>query len=53
MFNIWVDYPSYEEELDIVKATTTDNKIEVNNVMDAEEIIFFQRIKRIYIIENK
>jgi MoxR-like ATPase len=46
MFNVWVDYPSYEEELDIVKATTTDNKIEVNNVMDAEEIIFFQNLIR-------
>jgi len=25
MFNIWVDYPSYEEELAVVKATTSDN----------------------------
>ena len=26
MFNIWVDYPNYEEELAIVKATTTDTE---------------------------
>jgi MoxR-like ATPase len=27
MFNIWVDYPSYIEELAIVKSTTSDNKV--------------------------
>lgn len=46
MFNIWVDYPSFQEEVDVVKATTTDKKVAVNSVMDAEEIKYFQQLVR-------
>jgi MoxR-like ATPase len=46
MFNIWVDYPTYAEELAIVKATTTDLNVQVNNVMSGEEIVFFQNLIR-------
>ncbi|MBW6482699.1 MAG: AAA family ATPase [Vicingaceae bacterium] len=46
MFNIWVDYPTYAEELSIVKATTTDLNVQVNNVMSGEEIVFFQNLIR-------
>ncbi len=46
MFNVWVDYPKYEEELEIVKNTTIDKKVELNKVMDAEEIIYFQKLIR-------
>jgi MoxR-like ATPase len=46
MFNVWVDYPKYEEELEIVKNTTTDKKVELNKVMSAAEIIYFQKLIR-------
>ncbi len=46
MFNIWLDYPSFEEELNIVKATTTNFKAEVNEIMDGDEIMFFQQLVR-------
>lgn len=46
MFNIWVDYPSYQEELSIVKATTSDTDAHVKNVMNGEEIVFFQNLIR-------
>ena len=46
MFNIWVDYPSFQEEVDVVKATTTDKKVDVNSVMNAEEIKYFQQLVR-------
>jgi MoxR-like ATPase len=46
MFNIWVDYPKYAEELAIVKSTTTDNHVELNHIMSAEEIVFFQNLIR-------
>jgi MoxR-like ATPase len=46
MFNIWVDYPKYEEELAIVKNTTTDTTVQLNKIMDAKEIIFFQQLIR-------
>ncbi len=53
MFNIWVDYPSYVEELAIVKATTSDTKTELRKVLNAEEIMFYQElIRRIPVADN-
>ncbi len=46
MFNVWVDYPKYKEELSIVKNTTTDKQVQLNKVMSAEEIIYFQKLIR-------
>ncbi|MDF1672314.1 MAG: MoxR family ATPase [Vicingaceae bacterium] len=46
MFNVWVDYPKYEEELAIVKNTTSNFTADVNNIMSAEEIVFFQDLIR-------
>lgn len=46
MFNIWLDYPSLAEELNIVKATTGTLKVELNKIMDGEEILFFQELVR-------
>lgn len=53
MFNIWVDYPSYIEELAIVKSTTSDNKVTLNHILNAEEIIHYQDlIRRIPVTDN-
>ena len=53
MFNIWVDYPSYVEELAIVKATTADTKINLRKVLTGEEIINYQElIRRIPVADN-
>src|SRR5690554_5990474 len=46
MFNIWVDYPTFEEEMSIVKATTQDIKISIQQIMSSEEIIRFQALIR-------
>lgn len=46
MFNIWLDYPSFEEELNVVKNTTTDQKVQLNKIMSGEEIIYFQHLVR-------
>ncbi|MEM9896296.1 MAG: MoxR family ATPase [Bacteroidota bacterium] len=46
MFNLTVDYPSIEEEIEIVKRTTTNEKPQVNPVLTHEEIIFFQNLVR-------
>lgn len=46
MFNIWVDYPSYENEIEIVKSTTSGQEIELKKILSAEEIIFFQELIR-------
>lgn len=46
MFNIWVDYPSLQEEIDVVKSTTSNHKVSVNAVVSAEEIIAYQALIR-------
>ncbi len=53
MFNIWVDYPSYIEELAIVKSTTSDVKVDLNPVLTGEQIINYQQlIRRIPVADN-
>jgi MoxR-like ATPase len=53
MFNIWVDYPSYADELAVVKATTADNAPEVSPIMNAEEILAYQHlVRRIPVADN-
>ena len=53
MFNIWVDYPSYDEELEIVKKTTSDVKEQLKFVLSTDEIIAFQDlIRRIPVADN-
>jgi MoxR-like ATPase len=46
MFAIKLDYPSFEEEVQVVKATTTDHKASVNALFSADEIIAFQNVIR-------
>jgi MoxR-like ATPase len=46
MFNIWLDYPSFQEELNIVKSTTNDQKVTLQKIMSAEEIVYFQHLVR-------
>jgi MoxR-like ATPase len=46
MFNIWLDYPNFEEELNVVKNTTTDQKVQLNKIMSGEEIMYFQHLVR-------
>ena len=43
IFNILLKYPSYEEELEIVKRTTVANSIKLNPIL-TEEIIKFQNV---------
>ena len=53
MFNIKLDYPTYEEEIQVVKATTSPQKIELNNIVTGDQILFFQDlIRKIPIADN-
>ncbi|MGJ5641231.1 AAA family ATPase [Formosa sp. S-31] len=53
MFAIHLDYPTFQEEVDVVKATTSDRQAEVNALFTAEEIIGFQHlIRRIPVADN-
>ena len=46
MFNIEVDYPSFQEEIKIIEETTGVSDIKLDVVINQEEIIFFQELIR-------
>src|SRR5262249_28752814 len=46
MFNIKVDYPSRAEEIQIMKATTGVQKVELTPVLDGKQIAKFQEVVR-------
>lgn len=53
MFAIKLDYPSFEEEVDVVKRTTSDEKKTINPLFTSQEIIDFQHlIRRIPVADN-
>ena len=53
MFAIKLDYPSFAEEVQVVKSTTTDYKASVNSLFTAQEIIEYQNlIRRIPVTDN-
>ncbi|TWO31813.1 MoxR family ATPase [Seonamhaeicola sediminis] len=53
MFAINLNYPSFDEEVEVVKATTNDEIIEVKPLFTAEEILSFQHvIRRIPVADN-
>ena len=53
MFNIELGYPTYAEELSIVKNTTSDRKHTVNKVLHAADIQAFQElVRRVPVADN-
>ncbi|MEO1051330.1 MAG: MoxR family ATPase [Bacteroidota bacterium] len=53
MFNVFLDYPSYENEVDIVKNTTSDVQQEAGHILSGEQIQYFQQlIRKVPIADN-
>ncbi len=53
MFNVWLDYPSFDEEVLVVKNTTADISEDLNVVLSAKDIIYFQKlIRKIPVADN-
>ncbi len=53
MFNVPLDYPSYEEEIAVVKGTTSVQDFKLEHVVTGPQILFFQQlIRRIPIADN-
>jgi len=53
MFNVMLDYPKYEEELQIVKQTTSGVSATLNKIMNSEDIIKYQElIRKIPVADN-
>ena len=53
MFNLWLDYPSFEEEVKIVKNTTGNLIPEVKDTITTEDILKFQHlVRRVPVADN-
>ena len=53
MFSVYLDYPSYEEEVEVVRRTTSNVDVVVENVVSKDEIIRFQKIlRKIPVVDN-
>jgi MoxR-like ATPase len=53
MFSVWLDYPKYEDEITIVKNTTSNLQFDLNTVISNDEILYFQDlIRKIPINDN-
>lgn len=53
MFSLWLNYPSFEEEIRIVKTTTSNYNPNLNIVISQKELIEYQNlIKRVPVADN-
>ncbi len=53
MFNLWLDYPSFDEEVEIIRTTTAENKFKLNKIISDEEIGRYQDlVRRVPVSEN-
>lgn len=53
MFAINLEYPSFQEEVEVVKSTTSDHTAQINPLFSAQEIVDFQHlIRRIPVADN-
>ncbi len=53
MFNIPLDYPSYQEEVWVVKSTTSNEKYVLKNILTGDQILNFQSlVRKIPIADN-
>ncbi len=53
MFSIYLDYPSFDEEVEVVKSTTSDVTKQVKSIFSAEDILSLQHlVRRIPVADN-
>ncbi len=46
MFNVWLDYPTFEEEIQVVKSTTSNAVQNLSKLLNNEQILYFQKLVR-------
>ncbi len=53
MFNLWLDYPTFEEEVKIVQSTTSEYSPKLSKIITAGQIIKFQDlIRKVPVAQN-
>jgi MoxR-like ATPase len=46
MFSLWLDYPSFDDELTVVKNTTSAFEVKLKTIIEKNEILEFQKLIR-------
>lgn len=46
MFNIPLDYPAYQDEIEVVRSTTSDKVANLRHILNADQIMYFQQLVR-------
>ncbi|TDI70613.1 MAG: AAA family ATPase [Bacteroidetes bacterium] len=46
MLNLWLDYPTFDQEVEIVRTTTSAREVEVNHVMSGADLLSYQHLIR-------
>ena len=53
MFNVNLDYPSFEEEVEVVRTTTSDRQVALQVMLEAREILYYQDlVRRVPVTDN-
>lgn len=53
MFNLWLEYPSFKEEVKVVQTTTSQYNPELKKVLNAQDIVKFQElVRRVPVADN-
>lgn len=53
MFNLWLDYPGFDDEVSIVKTTTSEYVPELKKIISGEDIMIFQNlVKKVPVADN-
>ena len=53
MFNLWLDYPNFDEEIEIIKRTTSSEIPSLNKTIDANKILSLQNlVRRVPVADN-
>jgi len=53
MFNLWLNYPTYKEEIAIIKSTTSEIIPKLKKVVSKSELIEFQKlVKKVPVADN-
>ncbi len=53
MLNLWLDYPSFEQEVDVVRSTTSARTVTVNPVISGSDLLLFQAfVRQIPVADN-
>ena len=46
MLNLWLDYPTFEQEVDVVRNTTSGSRTEIKPVVNGAELLAYQNLIR-------